>query len=345
MIDWRSWHHRAALMQLAVECRMFRLKDYANLIEYLLQEGWVKQTTRNKELAITELGQRHVQQILAARWPEWRDMACALSESGIGISARSLQLLGKREVFNMRIGARLPAILNRKTFNAALALHSKAANPEKLREAFPHVQLAGDNGILIRTNPGFRLCRGNAEFNCDDHMAFMGVVYFAERAVLGEWRVGGVLPRAVLTVENPGSFHDVALPEGVLAVLVEGWNTPVAAKFLLAFPESIPHIHFGDYDPAGISILQHLRMLLSRPIYNFAPDFALEYIDTHSLPFEAEDSGWSGTPRQSSTSALVDELRHQNKWLEQEAITLDERLPDALNKTVQQLIEMPPDHS
>lgn len=63
-------------------------------------------------------------------------------------------------------------------------------------------------------------------------MTTMGVVYLPERFLRQDWVYGGIMPLAVLTVENPASFHDIKLPDGMMAVLVVGLNTPVALRFL-----------------------------------------------------------------------------------------------------------------
>jgi hypothetical protein len=130
----------------------------------------------------------------------------------------------------------------------------------------------------------------------------------------------------VLTVENPASFHDMKLPDSMMAVLVEGWNTPIALRFLRGLAGGVRLIHFGDFDPAGWNIHHHLQRMLARPMTWLAPDFAVEYIATHALPFKQEDRSWSTLPAAALDSLLIRRLYVEGKWLEQEAITLDERL-------------------
>lgn len=330
MIDWKNSHHRAALLQLAAEGRMQQRSGWDGLLAFLQDESWVRQTRRSKELLLTEFGRREVLQILAARCPDWQKLVQELILLDGEISARSLGLLEKRTVRELRIRADLPSRLNRKTFNAAVTGWSKSNVSYTAQTTFPGVELSGDHGILIRSNRGFRLQRGSAIHDCDAQMQMMGVVYVSERFLRDAWESVGATPTGLLTVENPASFHDLKLPDGMMAVLVEGWNTPVALRFLLGLPKCIHLIHFGDFDPAGWHIRNHLQNHLARQIRWLLPDFAVDYVATHCLPFKNNDRTWQTLPPSVFDCTLLQRLSKEGKWLEQEAITLDSRLFDEI---------------
>lgn len=336
MIDWKNLQHRAALLRLASERRLLQ-RAGDDLAAFLLDESWVSQSRRSKELTLTEHGECELLQILGALCPGWQALVQELITMDGAISARAILLLEKRVLREQRVKAVLPPLLNRKTFNAAVAGHSKSDLSVAAQLAFPGIELSGDHGILMRANLGFRLRRGATQhdwYDCDVPMDTMGVVYLAERFLRQSWASGGTMPGAVLTVENPASFHDMKLPDGMMAVLVEGWNTPVALRFLRGLAGDIRLIHFGDFDPAGWHIHYHLQSMLARPMTWLAPDFAVEYIATHALPFKQDDRTWSSLPAAALDRLLTRRLGQEGKWLEQEAITLDDRLLDELKLAI-----------
>lgn len=86
----------------------------------------------------------------------------------------------------------------------------------------------------------------------------------------------------------------------------------------------VPVIHFGELDPNGVRILQHLRGL--RPDLRwFVPEFWAELLDTKGLPGAWPDDLDLGEP-----PALVHELATRGLWLEQESLAIDPRTTTAL---------------
>jgi hypothetical protein len=61
-----------------------------------------------------------------------------------------------------------------------------------------------------------------------------------------------------------------------------------------------------------------------------APPFALEYLASHARPVTGNVTPWRREPAEPDEPELLRRLRQSNQWLEQEAITLDGRMVEAL---------------
>jgi hypothetical protein len=342
MIDWSNDHHRVALLQLAVHGAIRNTSSVQELVQSLLADGWVKQTLRMRELEVTESGATHVRRIMDARWPGFHADAQALRDLFGAINVRALRQLKKQAAIRDGTLATFPPIVNRKTFAAAVSRHSKASISDDTLARFPGVTLTVDHGLSVRTPRGARLRRNidgaSTVIDCDQLMDVMGVVHVSERAIIQGLIVEGTAPRAVLTIENVATFHDLALPPDVMAILVEGWNTPVATLFLRLLPAAMPIVHFGDLDPNGFRIYAHLREQTGRPLHWFVPGLATDYIETHSMPLPAEEAGWSATLAASHGHESIRVLQEMGHWLEQEAVTLDTRLRDEIENAIQTLV-------
>lgn len=332
MIDWGNAQHQVALLILATEGEINQAKSISHLLDDLLNEGWLTHTTRRTRFATTDFGRRQIDKILAARWPAYREDAQNMRTEYGALSVKALTML-RKTAFICSKDLMLPATLNRKTFAAAVLGHSKAIIGDQERARFPEVRLVGDHGVLMRANKGMIIGSSDHHLDCDSVMAMWGVMYLAERRVRADWYFSGVQPQAVVTVENAATFFDMTLPEGWMSLLVEGWNTPVSGKVLAKLPDSVPLIHFGDFDPNGFAIALHLQELVGRPVKHFLPDCALEYVDNHALGFENDMVQWRDA-EVNCAHRLVSTLRNQGKWLEQEAITLDPRLVDEIKALI-----------
>jgi hypothetical protein len=83
-------------------------------------------------------------------------------------------------------------------------------------------------------------------------------------------------------------------------------------------------LHFGDLDPNGVRILQHLRRLRPDLLW-FVPKFWQELVSTKGLP-----TTWPAELDLRDAPELVHHLARHGLWLEQESLALDPRLPAAL---------------
>ena len=83
---------------------------------------------------------------------------------------------------------------------------------------------------------------------------------------------------------------------------------------------TVPCVHFGDLDPNGVRIVRHLREL--RPTIDWlVPDFWADQISTRGL-----NADWPADLNLDGEPPLIQKLQRLGIWLEQETITLDDRV-------------------
>jgi len=154
--------------------------------------------------------------------------------------------------------------------------------------------------------------------------AVLGEVAIPEGALAGGLELEGPI-RAALLVENLGAFCDLSAVDGWLLAHVPGWDT-TAARLLLGRLTHVSVVHFGDLDPNGVRIFQHLRGLHAGLRW-FVPWFWEEYVETKALPCP-----WPDDIDLGDAPGLVRQLAEQGLWLEQEPIVVDPRTPAALEE-------------
>jgi hypothetical protein len=131
--------------------------------------------------------------------------------------------------------------------------------------------------------------------------------------------------RALLLVENLGAYLDLEAPEGWVIAHVPGWDTATVRAFLDGL-RGVPVVHFGDLDPNGLLIVEHLRRLCPELVWA-VPEFWGEYVAERGLA-----RSWPEELVLEESPALVRELAARGLWLEQECIVLDARLRQWLSE-------------
>lgn len=315
-MDWKDPEYRAALLRLWEIRVLRRTRKVQPLVKHLLELGWVTQSSRQAETTLNDLGAAHLPALLDRVWPAWRQTLQQLRAADLPLSAEGLADLVRQS----RPLPPLPSRLHHKTYAAIAGAHSKWLPARKLLP--PDLIRTTDGVLRIRANQGLILCIGTQEISCDDWMAAVGEVILPERAVLDGCTPCGILPEVVMTVENLGPFVDMPKPEQFLLIHQPGWNTPLSLQFLQALGPEPSWYHFGDLDPEGLAIYQHLNRE-GRRVHLFVPSFWDEYQEAfgHRL-----SDGWPRTIAESFPEPLLKKLFAANCWLEQEPIILDERL-------------------
>ena len=183
----------------------------------------------------------------------------------------------------------------------------------------------GDDRRLRGTHAGYV---APATLSLAPISAMLGEVTLPQRALQSGVTLVGPL-EALLMIENLGVFRDLPLLPGWLYIHVPGWET-TTARLLLAQLAQVPAVHFGDLDPNGVRIFQHLRQ--ERPDLRwFVPPFWADYMTSHALP-----TTWPADLDLSEAPGLIRELAHQGLWLEQEPLAIDPRTLPALHAMIQQ---------
>ena len=321
---WGDPANRMAVLELVHSGTLRRRDGQREAWAWLSELAWTKPTGRRDEIAISGSGRAELEGVLDTRWPEWRDVARRLAQADLPVTGTGWKMLEDEE--RRSAPGSLPERLHHKTAAAQVAGHSKATLTSTRRSALEGVELTSDGIVRLRPNAGLVLNAGAAAIDACEVVQVAGEVVLTERALLDGTTLAGTLPAAVVLVENLGPFVDMAVPGGWMAVHVPGWNTSTARELLKRIDASIALVHFGDLDPEGVQIANHLRANFPR-LQWAVPDFWGEYVAK-----AARTGEWPSDVNISGAPALVHELKNAGLWLEQETISLDPRLPGALDE-------------
>jgi hypothetical protein len=313
---WTKLENRLALLELVTVGKLRLRQSQIEAFKWLGELRWIRTSTRRDELVLVENRRADLEELLSNVWPEWRDIGALLRAADLDPTERGWkELLERRLVAELRP---LPERLNVHTATAQVTTHSKASPSDIGRKALEGVEITRDGIVRLRPNAGLELASPTRSFAAADLAALIGEVIIPQRALADGTRLAGVLPKAILLVENLGPYLDLAAPPDWLIAHVPGWNT-TAIKILLETVREIAVVHFGDLDPAGVRIHAHLRE--ARPDLTwFVPDFWREHLG-RGLPCT-----WPEDLVVDEAPPLVREVARLGVWLEQEIIAVDERL-------------------
>ncbi len=322
---WDNDEHRLAVVELVHSGRLRRREGQFEVWQWLSELSSTHSTRRRGEIALIDSRRADLERVLDRRWPEWRDVRARLLHAGLPITHEGWKKLGDQDRAN-RSGS-LPSRLNSKTAAAQVGPHSKARLTAARRSALAGVELMRDGIVRLRPNTGLVLEAPGVRIDASLIALVAGEVVLNERALGDGTRLTGARPAASLLVENLGPYMDVAVPDDWMVVHVPGWNT-VTVKPVLDQLDGTPILHFGDLDPDGVGIVNHLRA--SYPGLRWVvPDFWKECV-----PDRAQKEVWPTNLDFGNLPELVRELVDAGLWLEQETIILDPRLPEALERTL-----------
>jgi hypothetical protein len=317
---WETSDERLALLELLSCGSLKRRRAQGAAFEALAELPWTRVTGRRDELGLVEERRRELVALIERVWPAWRDELADLTAQGLPPTPEGWgRLLDARRAVDL---PELPGRLNRRTAAALAAPHSKAPLTVGRRAALGNTEPTHDGTVRLRPPAGLvaRTTRGVVDLT--EAARVLGEVAIPERAFLDGLQLEGEL-RAVLLVENLGAWRDLPAPAGFLLAHVPGWDTATVAQ-LLDRVAHVPVIHFGDLDPNGVRIYQHLRE--RRPDLRwFVPAFWAELVDSHGLR-----APWPADLDVSAAPALVRDLAARGLWLEQERLVVDHRIGEAL---------------
>lgn len=320
---WETAEERLALLELlsrgVLKCR----RAQAAAFDALSELPWTRKTGRRNEIGLVEDRRYELVALIGRVWPAWGEEFADLTAQGFSPTPEGWgRLLDARRAGGL---ADLPERLNRRTAAALTAPHSKAALTVVRRTALGETEATHDGTVRLRPPTKFvaRTSRGVVDLGAIAEV--LGEIAIPERAFLDGLTLEGEL-RAVLLVENLGAWRDLPAPPGWLLAHVPGWDTATAAH-LLECVVRVPVVHFGDLDPNGVRIYQHLRE--RRPdLLWFVPDFWAELVESHGL-----HAPWPADLDLTAAPKLVRDLAASGLWLEQERVVLDTRILEGLEST------------
>jgi hypothetical protein len=320
-VNWRSPAARLALLELLVRGSLKRRRAQGSTWDALDELPWTRRTGRRDEVGLVEERRHELVALLGRVWPDWGVVLAALTARGLAPTPD-----GWNELADARRAEALPQLpdqLNRRTAAALVAPHSKATLTERRLAALGDAEATHDGSVRLRPPQGLVGVTPQGRVDLAAVAAVLGEVSIPERAFTDGLTLEGTI-RAALLVENLGAFCDLRAIDGWLLMHVPGWDTATVARLLERLGD-VPVIHFGDLDPNGVRILQHLRGLRS-DVRWFVPTFWSELVDSRGLPgVWPEDLDLSDAP------ALVRHLASNGLWLEQEPLAVDPRTSPALN--------------
>lgn len=318
---WDCPEHKLALLELVATGQLRRRRGQAEAWAWLAELSWTRWTGRRDEIALEKTRTPDATRLLDQVWPEWTRVLAELEAAGLPVSERGWRQL--QDIDRSREAVGLPPRLNRRTALARVGGHSKAAMSRNLQQSLADTHLTHDGIVRLRPSEGLRLRDAEQNVDAGTVAKLLGEVILTERALCEGTDFSGTLPRFLLTVENLGPYLDIPIPTDCLAAHVPGWDTRTIRLVLERLP-TVPVVHFGDLDPNGLRIFRHLRGL--RPEARWlVPPFWAEFMSTKGLK-----ATWPPELDLSDTPDLVRVLAQHGVWLEQEVITLDSRLADAL---------------
>jgi hypothetical protein len=314
-----------------VRGRLTRRRGQTDAFNVLEELPWSRATGRRDEIGLVEERRHELVSLLERSWPGWRGDWGELTERGLPPTPEGwAKLLDARRAGQLPT---LPARLNRRTAAALAAPHSKAALTTGRRAALGPAEATHDGTVRLRPPAGLVARNANGTVDLSAVATVLGEVSIGERAFLDGLTLEGSV-RALVLIENLGAWRDFPAPPGVLLVHVPGWDTTTVGHLLKRMPRT-PALHFGDLDPNGARIYQHLRERRPDLIW-FLPDFWAEYADTHARP-----TRWPADLDLAAAPPWARELAARGLWLEQEVIVLDPRFKEAIESTLQQRIDTP----
>lgn len=321
-MNWRSSAARLVLFELLVRGTLKRRRAQETAWKTLDELPWTRRTGRRDELGLVEERRHELAALLERVWPEWSDVLAALTARGLPPTPEGWSAL--EDALRAEGLPQLPDRLNRRTAAALVAPHSKATLTERRLAALGDAEATHDGSVRLRPPRGLRAITSQGRVDLAAVATVFGEVSIPERAFNADLVLEGTI-RAALLVENLGVFCDLRMLDGWLLVHVPGWDTATVVRLVERLGD-VPVIHFGDLDPNGVRILQHLRGL--RPDLRwFVPDFWAELLDAKGLP-----GTWPDDLELGEAPALVRELATRGLWLEQEPLAFDARTSAALEE-------------
>jgi len=317
---WDAADERLVLLELLSRGSLRRRRAQGAGFDALAELPWTRATGRRDELGLVEERRHELVALIDRVWPAWREELADLTAQGFPPTPE-----GWGRLLDARRAAGLPALperLNRRTAAALAAPHSKATLTEGRRATLGNPEATHDGTVRLRPPAELvaRTSRGVVDLRAVARV--LGEVAIPERAFLDGLRLEGDL-RVVLLVENLGAWRDLPAPAGCLLAHVPGWDTATVVHLLDALAR-VPALHFGDLDPNGVRIYQHLRERCPRLRW-FVPAFWAELVERHGLR-----APWPADLELSTAPALVRDLAARGLWLEQERLVVDHRIGEAI---------------
>lgn len=323
-MDWKPIEHRLALLELMSLNVLTKRVRQAKVYDWLSELKWTQRTKKRDQIKL--LDEPKIITLLNNVWKEWHEEYLQLLECGFPPTPTGWRkykddrraLMIKRDLTTKQ----LPTHLSKHTASAITAPTAKSELTKTRRSLLSEQKITNDGLVRIRPPKGF-IARQKTEFlELDPIITIFDEVGISDRALQNGLILEGTL-RAVVLVENLGAWRDMVRPSGCLLAYIPGWNTALVSALLAALPKSRV-FHFGDLDPNGVRIHQHLKKN-TLSLEWLIPPFWEELIDEY-----AQKRDWPSDLSDEKMPYLVRKLAATGRWMEQERVAIDPRLESYL---------------
>lgn len=296
-------------------------RQQPDFLLWLIRQDWAESVTNNKtrnRFELTPAGKEHLPQYMVSHYgDQWSDEP---------------KIPCNRERFlKERLIEDLPTVIHSRVINAVWGEHSKRSirQPDGITERNCEV-------IQLRTSSNVQLVFSGRTIDCREEMDFADAIILNEKMLSQFEHIKGQQKLHIMSIENAGAWQHMPLPDGLIAVHVPGNNQRLFRQLMDCLPET-RWSHFGDLDPNGIQIAQNLAHGLNQRVNIFIPKWWYEYIENYQLSVtdSKNKKAWAFLPMLLSREySILNRLKGDQIWLEQEAIMLDYRLEDTVKQWV-----------
>lgn len=231
--------------------------------------GWLMPSTRRNEWLVRNEAVRHLRSRLAALLPGWEVDFKLLQAHGLDPR--------KPQDIEALPALRRPAVakgkINRRNWKSAAGLGPKRKSMLKTQAT-----LTSDWVMRLRPNKGLLAKWRDGSTDLWEMAKVLTECPIPQRQWLNLQELAGTLPTVVITCENLGAYIDLPLPENVMTVFSPGKQIELAIELLSKLPTS-KWVHFGDLDPEGLEIAEHIANATGRKMILYIPSFATEYVE------------------------------------------------------------------
>ncbi|WP_211824110.1 Wadjet anti-phage system protein JetD domain-containing protein [Kistimonas asteriae] len=266
-----------------------------------------------------------------------REMMCNCYGDNWHINPEESRQIQRELFLQMVLVSPLPDTTHERVAQAIWAQHSK---DRKADNTYIPAQLnTHRNDILrLRTHAPMRIHGAGWVIDTEADMQRFGEIILNEHVISNIQQIESHDQLPVMTIENIGAWDSCPLINNLLTIFTPGHDTRLTIRFLQHL-NTFHWQHFGDLDYHGIKIAEQLSQKLEKQIQLFIPDWWNEYLPTHALTITEADKKkqWPSTTllsRLIRQHRVIRQLCSSQSWLEQEAIMLDRRLPDALHSFI-----------
>ena len=198
---------------------------------------------------------------------------------------------------------------------------------QREREQF----LLAEMGVF--SNPSYLYVKGNGRILFEDGREIVlvpGQALGLPAGSLTQWSRILIRDEAIMTVENLTSFNRMER-EHVFFVYLAGYHTTACQRLLMKIAEDNPALkwlHFGDLDPDGFYIAEHLRRGTGLPFTLYKMDVpTLEQYAAYTRPLEEQDRRKAETLIEAGAHTdVMTYMLQTGRKLEQEIISWQEQI-------------------